>query len=156
MSVSPSPAWPCPIYLDSCSYTILFFTASDVLSPADTSTAEHHFHFGPVTSFFLELLVIALHPSPVAYCTPSNLGRLLFQCPVFFAFSYCPWGSPGRIMGVGCHFLLQGTTFCQNSSLWPICLVWPCPAWLIAYLSYISPFAMTRPWSMKGILSFSI
>ena len=40
--------------------------------------------------------------------------------------------------------------FCQNSSLWPRCLEWPCMAWLIASLSYTSPFAMTRLWSRKG------
>ena len=44
-----------------------------LLSPPDTSTTEHWFSFGPATSFFLELLVIALHSSPVAYCTPSDL-----------------------------------------------------------------------------------
>ena len=33
--------------------------------------------------------------------------------------------------GVNCHFLLQGATFCQNSSLWPVCLGWPCTAWLM-------------------------
>ena len=39
-------------------------------SPPDTSTTEHHFHFGPVSSFFLKLLVIALCSScscPVSY-----------------------------------------------------------------------------------------
>ena len=45
-----------------------------------------------------------------------------------FAFSYCPWGSPGKSSGVGCHFLLQWTTLCQNSSLWPVHLEWPCTA----------------------------
>ena len=39
----------------------------------DTSTAERHFHFAPAASFFLELLVIALHSSPVAYWTTSDL-----------------------------------------------------------------------------------
>ena len=59
-----------------------------------------------------------------------------------FAFSYCPWESQGKNTGVVCHFLLQWTTFCQNSAVWPICLQWPCKAWLIASLSY------TRLWSM--------
>ena len=39
-------------------------------SPPDTSTTERRFHFGPVSSFFLELLVIALCSScscPVSY-----------------------------------------------------------------------------------------
>ena len=35
-----------------------------------------HFCFGPAASFFLELLVIALCSSPVAYWTPSNLRGL--------------------------------------------------------------------------------
>ena len=49
-----------------------------------------------------------------------------------------------------CRSLLQRTTFCQNSPLWPICLGWPCTEWLIALLSYLSPFVMTRLRSMKG------
>ena len=44
------------------------------LSPPDTFTTECHFCVGPATSFFLELLVIALHSFPVAYWTPTNLG----------------------------------------------------------------------------------
>ena len=44
-----------------------------LLSPADTSTAECHFCFGPAASFFLGLLVIALHSSPAAYWTPSDI-----------------------------------------------------------------------------------
>ena len=45
-----------------------------LLSSPDTSTAEHHFCFGPATSFFLELLVIAFCSSPVAYWASSELG----------------------------------------------------------------------------------
>ena len=40
---------------------------------SNTSTTECHFHFGPAASFFLELLVIALHSSTEAYWTPFNL-----------------------------------------------------------------------------------
>ena len=50
-----------------------------LLSPPGTTTAEHHFCFGPVTSFFLEHFIIVLHSSPVAYWTPSEehlLGSL--------------------------------------------------------------------------------
>ena len=46
-------------------------------SPPDTSTTERHFRCGPVSSFFLELLVTALCSScscPVSYWTPSDLG----------------------------------------------------------------------------------
>ena len=45
-----------------------------LLSPPDTSTTERHFCFGPITSNFLELLVIAFRSSAVAYWTSSYLG----------------------------------------------------------------------------------
>ena len=43
-------------------------------------------------SFYLELLVIALCSSPVAYWTPFNLGAHILVLHLF-AFSYCLWGS---------------------------------------------------------------
>ena len=45
-----------------------------LLSPPDTSTTEYHFHFDSASSFFLELLVMALYSSPVTYWSPSDLG----------------------------------------------------------------------------------
>ena len=119
-----------------------------LLSPPDTSTTEHRFHFGPVTSFFLEVLVIALQSSAVAYWTPSNLGGLSsgvisFCLFILFMVSCC------NNTEVVCHFLLQGTAFCQNSPQWPVHLGQPCMACLIASLSYASAFSMTRLWSMK-------
>ena len=65
------------------SYATLFFTSSDFTSPPDISTGECCSRFDPAASFFLELFVIALHSSPVAYWTPSGLERLIFQCPIF-------------------------------------------------------------------------
>ena len=44
----------------------------------------------------------------------------------------------------GLPFSPPGDHFCQNSSLWPICLGWPCKAWLIASLSYANSSAMIR------------
>ena len=38
-------------------------------SSVDTSTTEHLSHVSPATWFFLELLLIVLHSSPVAYWT---------------------------------------------------------------------------------------
>ena len=67
----------------------------------------------------------------------------------FFATVYSSWGSHGKYTWVVCHSLLWWITFCQNSPLWPACLWWPCMAWLIASLSYTSPFA-TRQWIMEG------
>ena len=60
------------------------------------------------------------------------------------------WDSRGKNSGMVCHSLLQWATFCQNSPLWPIYLGWPCMVWLIATLSYASPFATTRLWSRRG------
>ena len=125
-----------------------------LLSPPDTSTTESHFHFGPATSFSLELLVIALCSSPVAYWTPLTWGAHLLVS-YLFVFSYCPRGSRSKNTGVVCHPLLQWTAFYQNAPSWPFHLGWPCMAWLIASLSYAGPFAMTRLWSMKGAFSLA-
>ena len=57
-----------------------------LLSSPDTSTIEHHFHFGPAASFFLEVLVIVLHSSSVAYWTPSNPGGSTFSVISFCLF----------------------------------------------------------------------
>ena len=71
----------------------------------NTSTIEWCFCFGPAASFFLEVLIIPLCFSPVAYWTPSDLGAHLLVSKLF-ACSYCSWGSHGKNTGVICHFLL--------------------------------------------------
>ena len=101
-----------------------------LLLPAP-STTGHCFCFGSISSFFLELF---LHCSQyVAYWAPNNLGSSSFIF-LFFAFSYCSWGSQGKNNEVVCHSLLQWTTFCQNSLPWPVRLGWPYTAWLIVSL----------------------
>ena len=93
------------------------------LALPDTSISVCHSCFGPATSFFLELLVIALHSSPVAYCTPSDLGgALIFWCHIFLTF-HTVCGLAVRITGVVFNFVFQWTTFCQNSSPLPVCWV---------------------------------
>ena len=66
------------------SYVILFLQHRTLLSPPDTSITECRFRFDPTTLFFLELLVIALCSSLLAYCIPSNLGgsssSVIFFC----------------------------------------------------------------------------
>ena len=63
-----------------------------LLLPPDMSTTEHHFCFGSVSSFFLELLVITLCSSAVAYWIHFGLGAYL-PVSYLFAFSYSSWGS---------------------------------------------------------------
>ena len=98
---------------------------------------------------------------PISLLFPSNTldtfwpGGLIFQCHLF-TFSYCSWGSQGKNTGVLCHSLLQSTTFCQNSPLWPIYLGWTCMAWLIASLRYTSLFTTARQSSIKWVLSCSV
>ena len=117
-----------------------------LLSSADTSTTDHHFHFGPAASLFLELLVVVLHSFPVAHWTLSNLGLLIFQCHIFFAILYSSWGSHGKYTWVVCHSLLWWITFCQNSPLWPVCLWWPYMAWLTVSLSYTKLWSVWSYW----------
>lgn len=59
--------------------------------------------------------------------------------------------SPGIPSSRGRNSLLQWITFCWNSSLWPVYIGWPCPAWFIASLNCTSPFATTTLCSMKGM-----
>ena len=48
-----------------------------------TSTIGHCFHFGSISSFFLEFF---LHWSPVAYCAPTDLGSSSFSVLCFCLF----------------------------------------------------------------------
>ena len=86
-----------------------------------TSTAGCCFCFGSIPSFFLELF---LHWSPAAYWAPTDLGSSSFSV-LSFSFSCCSWVSQGRNTEVGCHSLLQWTTFCQTSPPRPVRLGWP-------------------------------
>ena len=56
----------------------------------------HNFHFGPDSSFFLELLVIAHHSYPRPYWTPSNLGGS--SSGVFWPFHTAHGVSEARIL----------------------------------------------------------
>ena len=126
-----------------------------LLSPLGSPTSQCHFCFGPATSFLLSLLVIALCFSPVAYWTPSDLGGsssgVVSFC-LFMLFMGSSWWEYWSDL----PFPPPVTTFCQNSVLWPVHLGWSYPARLIALLSYPSPFAVTRLWSMKGYFGDSL
>ena len=96
-----------------------------------TSTTGCCFCFGSIYSSFVELF---LHCSPVAYWTPTDLWVHL-SVSYLFAFSFFSWGSQGKNTEVVCYSILQWTTFCQNSSPWPVRLGWPYTAWLLVSLS---------------------
>ena len=102
----------------------------------------------------------------VGYYIFPFLPCLLLICKVYsdnhFAFLHLFFFGMVLVMGfvhevllakilewVAIYYLPQCTTIFQNSPIWPICSGWPCKAWLIASLSYSSPCAMTRLWSLK-------
>ena len=78
-----------------------------------------------------------------------HLARI-FHFSIEYGLVSCSWGSRGKSTRVVCHFPLQWTMFCPNSSLWPVDVGWPWVAWLTASLSYSSPFTSTKLWSMKA------
>ena len=121
-----------------------------LLSWPDTSTTEHHFCFDPAASFFLELLVIALHSYPVAYWTPSGrgLGReLIFWCHIFLPFHTLQGVLVARILEWFAIPSSSGLLFVRALHCDPS--VWGGPAWhTSASLSYVGSFAMARLWSL--------
>ena len=65
------------------SYAILFFITSDLTSITSHIHNWRCFHFGSISSFFLELF---LHSSPVAYWAPTDLGSSSFSVLPFCLF----------------------------------------------------------------------
>ena len=65
------------------SYAILFSQHRTLLSPPDTSTTGHCFHFGMASSFLLELFLCS---SAVAYLVPTSLRGSSFSVISFCLF----------------------------------------------------------------------
>ena len=66
-----------------------------LLSPPDTSTTGHCFHFGLASSFLLELF---LHSSQVAFWSPTDLGSSSFSIPIFLLFHTVNGALKARIL----------------------------------------------------------
>ena len=50
----------------------------------------------------------------------------------------CPWDSPGKNTGVGCHFLLQGIFPTQGSNLWLLSLLhWQARSLSLSHQMYV-------------------
>ena len=122
--------------------------------PMQYCTLQHQTLLLPVFSPWLSVFILSGAISslfPISVLDIFWPGGLNLWCHIFFAFSYCLWGSCGKNCGAACHSLFRWTTFCQNYPLWPVHFRWSCTAWLIVSLSYASPFTKTRLWSMKGV-----
>ena len=117
------------------------------------STTAFCFHFGSVSSFFLELF---LHWSLAAYWVPTDLGSSSFGVLSFCLFLLF-MSSQARNTEVVCHSLFQWTTFCLNSPPWPVRLGWPYMAWLIVSLSQTRLYSMWSVWLVFWLwFSFSL
>ena len=80
-------------------------------------TRGWHFHFN---SWVLSQGVKTLWPCyglKVLSVHHSVVSNSLQPRGLYPARLLCPWGSPGKNTGVGCHFLLQGTFLTQGSKL---------------------------------------
>ena len=132
-----------------------FWQHHTFLSPANTSTTEHCSHFGPFSSFFMELLAIALCFSPVAYWTTLTGGRgrggAYLPVSYLFAFSNCSWDFQGKNTRRGAHFLLQWTTFCQNFLLWLFHLGWPCEGLAHSFTELCKPLCYDKTVIHEGV-----
>ena len=99
------------------SYAILLFIASD---PASTTSHIHNW-----VLFFLWLHPFILSGVISPLITSSIFGtyrpgEFIFQCPIFLPFHTVQWGPQSKNTEVVCYPLLQLTTFCQTSPLWPV------------------------------------
>ena len=129
---------------------ILLFTASDF-----TFTTRHIHNWA---SF---LLWPSPLPGAISPLLPSTildtfwLRGFIFQCHIFLFFHTVYGVLEATTLKWFAIPFSNGPHFCHNSPPWPIRVGWPCTAWLIASLSYTSPFSMTRLWCMNGLCTLS-
>ena len=122
-----------------------------LLLPKDTSTTECHFHFGPAASFFLELLAIALHSSPVAYWIPSNPEGSTYSV-IYFCLFILFTGLSARILEWFITSSFSGQCFVRT--LHYDLSILGGPAWHGSQLHWVtqapSPGQGCDPWRGKG------
>ena len=76
-------------------------------------------------------------------------AKSLQSCPTrhdpMTARPLCPWDSPGKNTGVGCHALLQGSFLTQGSNLHVLCL----PHWQVSSLLLAPPGKLSMDMSLS-------
>ena len=155
----PSPVWPLLITLIHGTnipgfYAVLLFTALDF------SSITSHIPNRVLFSLWLCLFILSGVISPLFSSSILGTywsGEFIFQCHIYFAFSYCSWGSQGKNTEVVCYSLLQWTTFGQNSPHDLSILSSPNMAWIIGGASGKEPACQWKrhkrwgfdPWARK-------
>ena len=87
----------------------------------------------------------------VSLCTgPGLFTKSLQLCPTLQPHGWqptrlpCPWDSPGKDTGVGCHFLLQCMKVKSESEVAQSCLT------LCNPMDCMQPTRLLRPWGFPG------
>ena len=127
-------------------------TLSDPMDCSLPGSSVHGIFQARVLAWGAIVLSEAISNCPLLF--PSSILDTFWPggCHIFlFSFSYCSWGSHGKKTDIVCHSRLQLTVFCQNSLPWSVHLEWLCMAWLIASLSYASPFTTTNYDLWRGL-----
>ena len=91
-----------------------------ILSPAGpplTYSTPQTSHIGEAPLSWIFRLTHIPRSKHVCVCVLSHFSRVWLCNPMDCSTPGCPWNSPGRNAGVGCHALLQGIFPTQGSNL---------------------------------------
>ena len=81
------------------------------LQQSEFASITSHIYNWVLLFLWLCLFVLSGVISPLISTSMLGTHWLIFQCPIFFAFSYCSWGSQGNNAEVVCHSLSSGPCF---------------------------------------------
>ena len=109
-------------------------------------------------SYFILIGAMSNYPPllPSSVLDTFRLRGLIFWHSIFLPFHTAHGVCQARILEWVAISFSSGPHFVRTlHHVWPVCLGWPLTAWLLASLSYASPLAMTRLWSMNRLDSIT-
>ena len=111
-----------------------------------------HIHNSVLFPLWLSLFILS---GAISLLFPSSIldtywpGGFIFQCHIFLPFHTVHGVLKARILQWFAILFFSGPHFVRTLHYDPSILDGPTTAWLIASLSYASPFTTVRLWSMK-------
>ena len=105
-------------------------------------------------SCFILIGAISNYPPlfPSSILDTFQPGGLIFWRYIFLPFHAAHGVCQARILEWVAISFSSGPHFVRTlHHVWPVCLEWPLTAWLLASLSYASPLATTRLWSINRL-----